>query len=190
MNESKENIIKVSLSLFMRNSYAGVSMKDILSKAGLSRGAFYHYFESKEACFKECVKYYLAQVTHPEPAEYTGISLKDFLKDNIKRMSHMSNEISVLEKLLFFNEAFKIIKDFAKYMEQRNMEELAMWTKVVENAAKTGEIKKNISAKEIAALFITQCDGILLMHSVAMDNKKVYGEVEKQWNNLYSLIKK
>ena len=189
MNDSKENIIKVSLSLFLRNSYASVSMKDILNKAGLSRGAFYHYFESKEACFKECVKYYLAQVTHPEP-EYAGISLKDFLEDNIRRMMHTSNEISVIERLLFFNEAFKIITDFAKYFEHRNMEELAMWTRVVENAVKTGEIKKNIPAKEIASLFITQCDGILLTNSAATDKKRGYAKVEKQWNNLYSLIKK
>jgi len=190
MNESKENIIKASLSLFLHNSYASVSMKDILSKAGLSRGAFYHYFESKEACFKECVKYYLAQVTHPEPIEYTSISLKDFLKDNIKRMSHTQNEISALERLLFFNEAFRIITDFAKYLEQRNTEELAVWTKVVENAVKTGEIKKDISAGEVASLFITQCDGVILTHSMTIDKKKGYAKVEKQWDNLYSLIKK
>ena len=189
MNESKENIINAALSLFMHNSYASVSMRDILDKAGLSRGAFYHYFESKEACFKECVKYYLAQVTHPEPADYTSISLKEFLEDNIRRMYNTLNEIGPLDRLLFLKEAFKIITDFAKYIEHRNMEELAVWTKVVKNAVKSGEIKSNIPAKEIAGLFITQCDGVLLTNSETMDNSKGYAKVEKQWNNLYSLLK-
>jgi AcrR family transcriptional regulator len=189
MNKSKENIIKASLELFLNNSYAGVSMRDILHKAGLSRGAFYHYFESKEACFEECVKYYLAQVTHPEPPDYTTISLKAFLEDNIHRMSHISDSISTLDRLLFFNEAIKVIPDFSRHMEERNAGELAVWTKVVESAMETGEISSHIAASELAAMFISQCDGILMMNSVTMSNNK-HTEVEKQWNNLYSLIKK
>ncbi|MCL2154263.1 MAG: TetR/AcrR family transcriptional regulator [Leptospirales bacterium] len=191
MNESKENIIKASLSLFIHNSYASVSMKDILDKAGLSRGAFYHYFESKEACFEECVKYYLTQVTHPESID-TELSLKAFLKENIKRMSHLTDMVSFHDRLLFFNEAIKIIPDFIAYMEQRNAKELADWTKIIEKAAKKGEITNRISAGEIAALFIAQCDGILVTRGMVSGKNAYdgYAEVEKQWNNLYSLIKK
>ena len=190
MNESKESIIKASLSLFMNNSYAGVSMRDILSKAGLSRGAFYHYFESKEACFEECVRYYLTQVTHPEPADYTGVGLKAFLEENLTRISGMSGTASMAQKILFFNDAIKIIPNFVVYMERRNTEELAVWAKVIENAIKAGEIKGNIPAGEIAALFITQCDGILVTRGMTTDYKAGYAEVKKQWSNLYSLIKK
>ena len=192
MNESRENIINASLSLFMHNSYASVSMKDILNKAGLSRGAFYHYFESKEACFEECVKYYLTQVTHPETADYAEMSLETFLKENIKRMSRLADMVSFPDRLLFFNEAIKIIPDFASYMERRNEKELADWTKIIEAAVEKGEITDRIPAGEIAALFIAQCDGILVTLGMVLDENthKGHAEVEKQWNNLYSLIKK
>jgi len=189
MNDSKENIIKSSLSLFLRNSYAGVSMRDILNKSGLSRGAFYHYFESKEACFEECVKYYITQVTHPEPTDYTNERLKAFLEDNIRRMSRISDNITASNKLLFFNEAIKIIPHFAKFMERRNAEELAIWAKVAENAVKSGEITDCIPPMELAAMFISQCDGVMVMGD-ATTNNGGYTEVERQWNNLYSLIKK
>ncbi|MCL2026089.1 MAG: TetR/AcrR family transcriptional regulator [Leptospirales bacterium] len=191
MNESKENIIKASLSLFMRNSYASVSMKDILDRAGLSRGAFYHYFESKEACFEECVKYHLAQVTHPEIVDYAEMSLEMFLKENIRRMSNLMDMVSFPDKLLFFSEAIKIIPDFAVYMKRRNEKELADWTKIIKGAIKKGEITDRIPADEMAALFIAQCDGILVTRGIVLD-KDVhnYAEVEKQWGNLYLLIKK
>jgi AcrR family transcriptional regulator len=190
MNESKENIIKASLSLFLHNSYASVSMNDILDKAGLSRGAFYHYFKSKEACFEECVKYYLTQVTHPETADHTQMSLKMFLKENIKRIYNIADMmISLPDRLLFFSEAIKIMPDFIAYMKRRNANELAEWTKIIERAVKSGEISDRISAKEIAALFIAQCDGILVTRGMVLE-KNTYTEVEKQWNNLYSLIKK
>ena len=189
MSESKENIIKASLSLFLHKSYASVSMKDILNKAGLSRGAFYHYFESKEACFEECVKYYLAQVTHPEITDHTEVSLRTFLEENIKRMSHLTDLISLPDRLLFFSEAIKIIPEFIKYMKRRNANELAEWTKIIESAVKKGEISDSIPAEEIASLFIAQCDGILVTRGMVSD-KNGYSEVKKQWNNLYSLIKK
>jgi len=188
MNESQEHILKTSLDLFLHSGYANVSMKDILDKAGFSRGAFYHYFESKETCFKECVQYYLSRVTHPEPADYTGVSLKIFLEDNLRRMAETANEINVWDRFRFFNEASKIISDFAAYMGQRNARELAVWTRVIENAVNAGEITERIPAGEAASLFIAQCDGILvtLGMSANADGRAV---VARQWDNLYTLLK-
>ena len=191
MNESKENILKSAFYLFLHNNYEGVSMRDILNKVGLSRGAFYHYFESKQACFEECVKYYLTQVTHPEPADYTGITFKMFMEDNLKRLANMVDMVNVPNKLLFYTDVIRIIPDFKEFLERRNEEEVAVWAKVAKHAIKTGEIRGDIPAEEIAALFITQADGIFVMGSATMmDYDRGYAEVVKQWNNLYSLIKK
>ena len=190
MNESKENIIKASLALFLNNSYASVSMRDILREAKLSRGAFYHYFEGKKTCFEACVKYYLTEVTHPEPADYTGVTLKTFIEDNLARLPRIAPTASAPNKFLFYSEAIRIIPSFVEYLKRRNNEELSVWAKVVENAAKTGEIKTDIPTEEIAALFITQCDGVSVIGSATMDYESGCAEVKKQWNNLYSLIRR
>ena len=189
MNESKEKIIKAALFLFLHNSYADVSIRNILINAGVSRGAFYHYFVSKEACFEECVKYYIAMATQPEPSDYADVSLKAFIEDNIRRMSRMTNMPSLPEKLLFLSEAVKIIPDFVGYMEQRNANEITTWEKVIENAIDAGEIRDSIPADELAVLFIAQCDGIMIMRGMTMEHKDGCAEVEKQWSNLYSLLK-
>ncbi|MCK7528824.1 MAG: TetR/AcrR family transcriptional regulator [Ignavibacteriales bacterium] len=59
MNETKEHILKTSLMLFLQKSYKDVTMKEIVEKTGLSKGAFYHYFTSKEELLKKSQLYFL-----------------------------------------------------------------------------------------------------------------------------------
>jgi len=60
MNEAKEHILRTSLLLFLQKSYKEVTMREIVEKTALSKGAFYHYFSSKEQLFKEIVLMFLA----------------------------------------------------------------------------------------------------------------------------------
>ena len=38
----------VALELFYKKGYENTTIKDIIEEIGVSKGAFYHYFESKE----------------------------------------------------------------------------------------------------------------------------------------------
>ncbi|MHA7649549.1 TetR/AcrR family transcriptional regulator [Mycobacterium sp. ML4] len=42
-------VLDQALTLFLERGYANVSLNDLLTMAGTSKGAFYHYFPSKEA---------------------------------------------------------------------------------------------------------------------------------------------
>jgi len=46
---AKENISRTALKLFVEKGYHSTSIPDIVSEAGVSTGALYHHFESKEA---------------------------------------------------------------------------------------------------------------------------------------------
>ena len=46
--DTKVIILKVALQLFMENGYKGTSYQDLIKKTGLSKGAIYHHFKSKE----------------------------------------------------------------------------------------------------------------------------------------------
>lgn len=47
-NNSKEKIIESAFSLFLSKGYDATSTQDIINRSGLSRGAMYHHFKSKE----------------------------------------------------------------------------------------------------------------------------------------------
>jgi len=53
MSPTKEHIILTAFRLFLKKGYKEVTMSMLVKATGLSKGAFYHYFENKEQLFIE-----------------------------------------------------------------------------------------------------------------------------------------
>ena len=56
MKSKKEQILDVSLSLFLEKGYDNTSISDILSNLNIARGTLYYHFESKEAIMDEIIE--------------------------------------------------------------------------------------------------------------------------------------
>ncbi len=55
MKETKEKIILKALQYFTENDYEGASLNKIAQSIGITKGGIYHYFESKDDLFHECM---------------------------------------------------------------------------------------------------------------------------------------
>ena len=49
--ETRVKILESAVKLFSTRGYTAASMDDLCAEAGISKGAFYHHFESKQALF-------------------------------------------------------------------------------------------------------------------------------------------
>ena len=56
MKSKKEQILDVSLSLFLEKGYDNTSISDILSNLNIARGTLYYHLESKEAIMDEIIE--------------------------------------------------------------------------------------------------------------------------------------
>ncbi len=54
--DKKELFLRVAREVFARRGYHGVTIADITEEAGVGKGTFYLYFNSKEALFQEVVR--------------------------------------------------------------------------------------------------------------------------------------
>src|SRR5947209_20442152 len=56
---TRDRLIEAALYLFWERGFAGTSMADLLARAQVNSGSFYHFFESKEALLKAVLECYL-----------------------------------------------------------------------------------------------------------------------------------
>jgi AcrR family transcriptional regulator len=60
---TRQHILAVATDEFLAHGYAGTSLSDLIRAAGLTKGAFYHHFPSKEALAVEVVRARQAEET-------------------------------------------------------------------------------------------------------------------------------
>ena len=127
MSDSKEHIITVACKLFLQKSFKEVTMKEIVEKTGLSKGAFYHYFESKEQLFLEVLDFFFTSVMTHAYDTYSRESFYKFYHDYANEVKTYC--IYYLEKfkgdesenelaMNYFTLAFDAIKLFPEFKEK------------------------------------------------------------------------
>lgn len=198
MADSKEHILAISLNLFLLKNFKEVTMNEIVEKTGLSKGAFYHYFKSKEQVFAEVIEHFYSQLLLIDYSRFSQDSLARFYKEYLELKNEQANSlrtaVSVQGKanhfLLMFD-AMKLLPDFKNRYAAQQKEELKAWTKIIHTAKKSGEINSKMPDEQIAKLFIyIECGkkiGYLLMDNAADKNRE---ETKLLWDSLYKELKK
>lgn len=199
MNKTKEHILKTSLILFLQKSYRDVTMSEIVEKTGLSKGAFYHYFSSKEDLFKEIVVMFFSMGTI-DYKSFSSDSFYDFyhqyveiLNDSLLKINSMVAEQSKeSNNFNFFLILFEAVSRFPEYLHlelELHKKDMEAWKNIIANAREKGEIKSNSSDEDIANIFLYCTDGVFLRF-INNDKQKEYKEyLLSAYDTLYRNLK-
>src|SRR5260370_38278119 len=60
-DQTRARIVRSARTLFNRSGFEGVKIDDVMAHAGLTRGGFYNYFETKGQLYAEAVTLSLAE---------------------------------------------------------------------------------------------------------------------------------
>lgn len=88
--ETHHRILETANLLFSKNGYDATGVAEICQQAGISKGAFYHHFPSKQAVFLANMEYWLARVD--EGLSITRQETKDVPRA-IKQMAELVGDI-------------------------------------------------------------------------------------------------
>lgn len=194
----KDRIIESASILFLQKGYREVTIKDILERANVSRGGFYHHYQSKEEIFREIMEDYFFNDGFSEVTE--GCKCFNDLIDNLLRLMesvilYLNNSIDISqEKVNILNamklrlEAIDLFEDFSLELEDVYKRTTLKFSSLLQNLADSGEIRKDVDFDMTANYLNIILEGCISM-SICMpktwDKKYLQGILE----NLYSTIK-
>lgn len=87
MADLKEHILETAQKLFLQKGFKGVTMNELVEAAGLTKGAFYHYFKSKEQVFEEVVLAFLTRSASQITTACPLLRFKRFIITGLNRFS-------------------------------------------------------------------------------------------------------
>ncbi|NBB28808.1 TetR/AcrR family transcriptional regulator [Cellulophaga sp. BC115SP] len=198
MNNSREHILQTAFKLLLQKSYHEVTMQDIVQVSGMSKGAFYHYFNSKEAVFKEVVQHFFQESVHGNLSNIQSISLWEFCVQYINLLINRiakynaetgdsSGVLRANQYILIFD-AMKMFPEFRDMQQKLQQQELETWTNVVAQARSKGEIASKMNDIQIAKQFIYLSYGIGAYHVLSSQIAELSTEVQNQFKNFYDSI--
>lgn len=78
MKTSREDLIVTALHLFLSKGYDKTSMMDLARTAGVSKGAFHHYFPRKDDLLRACLDHFFGDFLAGSVDATGALTLQDF----------------------------------------------------------------------------------------------------------------
>jgi len=184
---SSQRLLKAAIKLFVKKGYKGSSVAEITKEAGLTRGALYCHFETKEHLAREIIRLF--------EEEYLNMMI-----DYVGRGGGRASE--KLQKMMRFNIWFAgehpdlclfMTVISAEMCGSRNRLEpylksvYCKWsnfiTGILKDGKRAGEFKKEIDPRMMAWVIIGVHDGVLLQKEMNRETIDLQSYT-KQFRNL------
>ncbi|MDV4151303.1 TetR/AcrR family transcriptional regulator [Clostridium sp. AL.422] len=198
MNNTRDHILSVAFNLFLQKSFKEVTLRNIVEETGLSKGAFYHYFNSKEQLFLELVNNVFNSVLDIPYDKFSKESLYHFYIDyinyyveNIKQKGKDEEE-DASPSFNYISLIFDAIRLFPELKEKLTLSKQLQynaWVEVISLARERGEIKSPMSNEQIANMFINSSGGIEIYSVYESNGDEIGRKLLDLWDDFYKTLK-
>lgn len=162
--ETKRKLYEIAEKLFTEHDFATVNVEDITDAAGITKGAFYVHFESKDALIALLIADYAARAdtdykafldTLPSamPASEVLLTLSEKIADTLLNTIGCENMKKVYQILLAGSAGTEAVKGY-------NREIYTLFNSVLEKGIQSGEFKSSLSPETLSRHFVMAIRGI------------------------------
>ncbi len=164
--ETKDRIIETAFKIFLIKGFSNCSMSDLVNATKLSKGAFYHYFKSKEDIYKNVIDTYF--ISYYEQIDWTDtrnmnvqeieLRIKEFYFRFVPEIMKLTDKGMSSYFIMFF-EAYHIYPKFKETVR----ETYTRLKRILENAyAKEKSEDPSIDAIKMIAKY----EGLIFWFSI------------------------
>ncbi|WP_058302649.1 TetR/AcrR family transcriptional regulator [Gorillibacterium timonense] len=187
--QKKQVILRNALYCFARKGYQQTTIDDIAAQAGLSKGAIYHYFRSKEEIYFEVVNENTAGLNSKLAEELEPISNAldklAHLFDTYLSNSHLDPDVKDLFQV-YYEFRLQSCRDEAiagYFRNRRGGRMLPLVEEIVRGGQTKGEIRRDRDATVAAQTFWALIDGASI--SIVTDDGFPYQETLMQMKSMF-----
>ena len=101
MKEKEKAIIEAAIKLYATKGFAATSIQEIVSESGISKGAFYLYFKSKDALLIAILEYYF---------DYIQKNLEIYDHENLPPREKFAKQLTALFSTMIEHKEFIIMQ--------------------------------------------------------------------------------
>jgi TetR/AcrR family transcriptional regulator, transcriptional repressor for nem operon len=199
MADTRDQILTTAFKLFFEKGYKEVTMNQLVSASGLSKGAFYHYFSSKEELYKVTLDRYIDSYMENFTLDFDEqLTLKENLIRLFGRFAYITTELKeslhkkefgMANYLLFLQEAMKK-NDFKEKIARYNARfysELAIW---IDIAKKRNEIDPPLDSHILAKHLTSLMKGMTVLYSFGQGIEPLAETFNQIINQFFSYIER
>lgn len=134
---TRASLVDSALTLFGEHGFAATSVQEITAKAGVTKGAFYHHFESKED---------LLRLIHDEFVDYQLAAMERILADH-------SDPVTQIEQLLgeFLTSAARYRANVTVFYQERRYLTGSRFAAVMEKRDRFDQMFDDVIARGMAS---------------------------------------
>lgn len=153
----KREFIMAALELFYNKGYENTTIKDIIEELGVSKGAFYHYFESKEDVIVAIAKEFKDRAVKVIKEIFARTDLTAVEKMN--KVFASINEYKVREgkrrtKLRASIESEENLKLLYKIYNSTKQDIVGLYEELIDAGVEEGVFGDPVNSRELADFFI------------------------------------
>lgn len=128
VSETREKLLETALTLIWQSNYSIVGVNEICKQAGVTKGAFYHHFESKASLFCEATAYYWQVIKQDLDTIFSPVNTPlEQLENLIQFLFKSKLSDDSVRGCPFFNAGAQIGTDDAKVIEAlKNLSQTAI----------------------------------------------------------------
>ena len=170
----KETLLEKSFNLFLNEGYREISINRIVQECGISKGAFYHHFKSKEDLYMEVLeRFFFSYFKNSDFVYNKNINFKDKIEQFIYSFVTPYEELLVMterEDLIpYFRFLFQAAghHSLIKYKVNRHFYKKGYYLSlIIAEQQEENIINRHIDAKLIAHQLLSLILGITILDGI------------------------
>ena len=180
--ETKNRIYNSAIELMERDGFENMTIADISEKAGVSVGAFYHYFDSKNdilaEIFNRADEYFSTQVV----GSLSKASISDQIVEYFDHYAKFNVDCGVETTQQIFNPKIKFFIEEGRPM-------LEMLENLIHKGQEKNDIRGDTDPKELVSYLLCMARGVVFDWSLYDGNYDLEARMHKFIEIIVSTIK-